>query len=111
LYTAGLSAFDEGDRYMVDLMSFDRAMGVKQLRDIKAMEWQFEKLRRCLATNNPWGILIAEFPELESLVSEVGSREGNDGRALQMSITELYRKYVSEWGEFPVRRVLGWKAA
>jgi 7-cyano-7-deazaguanine synthase in queuosine biosynthesis len=107
LYTARLSQFDASDRYTVDLLSFDGIASPKHLRHLRAMEWQFERLRRCLMARDTWSALVAEFPELQDVVSELAWRRGGTDENLRGAIVELYREYVGEWSEFPARKLLG----
>lgn len=52
-----------------------------------AMAWQVVRLRRCLASRNPWAELVREFPDLVHLM----------GVADQDQILRLYDRYVDEF--------------
>lgn len=106
IQTAGLSAFDPGDRYIADLLLPGEAVSEQQLLHLRAMEWQYQRMKLRLPGPDPWRGLVMEFPELRSLVSELTSRTGTDAAVLRQSVVRLYARYVAEWENFSARRRL-----
>jgi hypothetical protein len=110
LESAALSAHDAGGKYIADLLSPSFGGPSRQLQNLKAMEWQFHNLARGLAQADPWHSLAVEFPVLQTIVSELSSRSGEEVGELRQSILQLYEAYVSEWKGFSARERLYAKA-
>jgi hypothetical protein len=106
IQVAGLSAFDAGDRYIVDLLLPGNSISEQQLLPLRAMEWQYQRIKLRLPGPTPWRGLVTEFPELRSLTSELSWRTGAEADILQQSILRLYSRYVAEWESFSARRRL-----
>jgi hypothetical protein len=51
------------------------------------MAWQVVRLRRCLASSDPWAELVREFPDLVHLIG-VGDQD---------QILRLYDRYANEF--------------
>ncbi len=103
LEVGGHSELDDGDMYIVDLLSVDSKVSDRQLRNLKAMEWQYQKLSRRLAGIDKWRNLAIEFPMLERLVAELSLYKESHVEELRKSILQLYEEYVSEWRNFSAR--------
>jgi 7-cyano-7-deazaguanine synthase in queuosine biosynthesis len=110
LQAAGLSAYDPSDHYVCDLLDAGAKASEKQLQPLKAMEWQFRKLGQKLHAPSAWQSLVTEFPELQSIASELGARAGGDERQVRHSLLQLYRRYAAEWERFSARERLGVRA-
>lgn len=106
LECAGLSAYDCGSRYIIDLSNSQTTPSTCQLEHLRAMEWQFHKLHALLKDENPWRAFAVEFPELETLRCEISSRNPPNGNTFEQSILSLYSQYVSEWRTFSARSAL-----
>jgi hypothetical protein len=110
LEAAGLSAYDPPDHYVCDLLNPAVRASEKQLQPLKAMEWQFRKLGQKLHATAPWQSLVTEFPELQSVASELGARSDGGDKQVRHSVLQLYRRYVAEWERFSARERLGIRA-
>lgn len=77
---------------------------------LKAMEWQFRKLGQKLHAPAAWQSMVTEFPELQSVASELGARASGDERHVRHSVLQLYRRYAAEWERFAARERLGVRA-
>jgi len=110
LEAARLSAFDPGQHYVCDLSSQTIKSSERQLRHLKAMEWQFHKLAQRLAAPEAWQSLITEFPDLQTLASELGARSRGGEPEVSRRLLQLYARYASEWKYFSARERLGVRA-
>lgn len=109
LEAAGLSSFDPPDKYLCDLSDRATRASQRQLQNLKAMEWQYQKIRQRLAAKGPWQSMITEFPELQSVASEMAARGGPAGE-VERRLLRLYARYASEWERFSARRRLDARA-
>jgi 7-cyano-7-deazaguanine synthase in queuosine biosynthesis len=110
LEVAGLSAYDPSEHYVCDLLNPAAKPSEKQLQPLKAMEWQFRKLNQKLSVTAPWQNMVTEFPELQSIVSELGAHAGGGDKQVQHSVLQLYRRYAAEWDSFSARELLAPRA-
>jgi 7-cyano-7-deazaguanine synthase in queuosine biosynthesis len=55
-----------------------------------AMAWQALRLRRCLASPDPWDALLREFPDLVHVIGVVDQDE----------VVRLYDQYANEFGRY-----------
>ena len=106
LEIAGLTAFDNGNWYIANLQSTTSSCSEKQLRNLKAMEWQYQRLTQLLLGPDKWENLIVEFPILETIVAEMSLYKQEAVDELQQGILQLYECYLSEWKSFSARRRL-----
>jgi 7-cyano-7-deazaguanine synthase in queuosine biosynthesis len=109
LHAAGLTEFDPGRGYRVDLLGGNHSE--RQLRYLRVMEWQYQKIKRLLNSPSPWVSLTTEFPELRSISAELSQRGHNTESKIEQDILKLYSKYVAEWDHFPARALLVRKRA
>jgi len=110
LEASRLSAFDPSQHYVCDLSSGSIKSSERQLRNLKAMEWQFRKLAQRLKTPEAWQSLITEFPDLQTLASELGARSRGGELEVSRLLLQLYARYTSEWKYFSARERLGVRA-
>lgn len=110
LQAAGLSPYDPSDHYVCDLLDPGARASEKQLQPLRAMEWQFRKLSQKLRGQAPWQSMVTEFPELQSVASELGALSGVGERQVRHSVLQLYRRYAAEWEGFSARERLGARA-
>lgn len=107
LQVAGLCEFDTGEQYLCDLLDPTSKPNEKQLRQLNAMEWQFRKIAQRIRGQRAWESLVLEFPDLQTIATELGAHAAGGQREICGRLIELYEKYVSEWGNFSARRQLG----
>jgi 7-cyano-7-deazaguanine synthase in queuosine biosynthesis len=110
LEAANLAVFDPAQHYVCDLSSLTMKSSERQLRNLKAMEWQFRKLVQKLAAPDAWQSLATEFPDLQTLASELGARSLGGDREVSRQLLQLYKRYGSEWKYFSARERLGVRA-
>lgn len=106
LERSGLSIYDPGDQYIVDLLRSDTTASDKQLRHLRAMEWQFQRISLLLKKSDPWQAMAVQFPELQTLGCEISLRTTTNADTFQQSIVRLYSRYISEWQTFSARNSL-----
>jgi 7-cyano-7-deazaguanine synthase in queuosine biosynthesis len=104
LQSAGLGRFDDGNNYGMDLSSSNANPSPAQLNHLKAMEWHFEELRRCLNYSNPWKALCTTFPELLTVVAFLSELNGADLKATEIAVCRLLRTHCDEWSRFSLRQ-------
>lgn len=104
LESADLSSFDKGEGYLTDLNKSNSTASFNQLNDLRAMEWQYQIISKCLAEENPWEALIIEYPSLQTIVSELVVYREFQESELQKKILALYVKYCDEWTSFSARQ-------
>jgi 7-cyano-7-deazaguanine synthase in queuosine biosynthesis len=110
LEAAGLSAFDQADQYVCDLLNPGAKVGEKQLQGLRTMEWQYRKIGQRLGAKARWQSLVTEFPELQALASDFVERGVATGAEVERSLLRLYARYVAEWEKFSARARLGTRA-
>jgi hypothetical protein len=110
LEAAGLSAYDPSEQYICDLTDPAAKASEKQLQALSAMEWQFRKISQRLKAPDPWQSMITEFPELQNIASELGTRSNEGEQAVRRLLLRLYGRYVAEWDKFSARERLGARA-
>jgi 7-cyano-7-deazaguanine synthase in queuosine biosynthesis len=103
LEAAGLASFDPGDQYVCDLSSSITKPAGKQLRALRAMEWQFYKISQRLESPAPWQGLSADFSDLHTLAAALGPRTPGGQAEVCRRLSKLYSNYVSDWNEFSAR--------
>ena len=101
---AGMTEFDRNEHYLTDLASSLSNPSYNQLNALKAMEWQYQILERCLALEDPWQAIIIEFPVLQTIFSELVIYRDFQETELQENLLRLYRQYCAEWKGFSARR-------
>lgn len=94
---------DEKRQYGTDLVSQFSNPSFAQLNDLKAMEWQYQIIKRCLLSEYPWQSLVYEYPILQSIVSELSTHQNIQDDDIQNKILDLYSKYCAEWKTFSAR--------
>jgi 7-cyano-7-deazaguanine synthase in queuosine biosynthesis len=104
--TANIGEFDPGEQYGIDLTSSIVFPSFDRLRALRAMDWQYHQINRCLTGPNPWQELAFEFPELQTIVSELVVSKGESFEGAQTNILRLYKKYCDEWSGFSARNHL-----
>ncbi len=104
IHTAGLKRFDPDGEYVADLVAGKTTD--RQLRYLRVMEWQYQKIKRLLSLESPWLNLTSEFPDLKSISAEVAARLHISESDVQSSILGLYSRYIEEWEKFPARGLL-----
>lgn len=104
LESAGLREFDNSNSYLTDLVSAQSQPSFNQLNDLRAMEWQYQIISRCLNKKTPWQALSKEYPMLQTTVSELATQKGLTEEELRTKILLLYNKYCAEWKAFSARR-------
>ena len=97
---AGLTEHDHGDAYLVDLLSASATPSEHQLQNLRAMNWQAQKIRLALQVSDPWGALKHEFPELRKVEEALVTQTGEDRSKLRRPLLRLYARYISEWEQF-----------
>ena len=107
LQVADLCEFDTGEQYLCDLLDRTSKPSEKQLRQLNAMEWQFRKIAQRIRGQRAWENLVLEFPDLQTIATELGARAAGGRPEVCGCLIELYSKYVSEWEHFSARRQLG----
>ena len=100
LCASGLARYDPSDAYRDDL-SDSSALSHERLFGLEVMRGQVYRLEQCLAAEDPWRALVAEFPELARTQADVAKHEGLEPGCVREQIVTLYRTYVSEWRSFP----------
>ncbi len=108
-HAADLMSLDPATSYVADLLT-DKA-SERQLRFLRVMEWQYEKLNRLVKSPSPWVNLTSEFPHLKNICAELCVRDRLNESEIQQSIVTLYSRYLQEWKSFPVRQLLVRKRA
>jgi 7-cyano-7-deazaguanine synthase in queuosine biosynthesis len=111
LQSAGLAASDPSDQYVANLLAPDSRASEKQLRHLRVMEWQYQKIKQYLDSDSPWLKLISEFPELQSISVALSRHSRESEEKTQRSILKLYSQYVDEWGTFSARELLAVRRA
>lgn len=104
--TAGLSEFDRADRYLTDLLADETPGSPRLLKRLRVMEWQYYKIRDLLRSSTPWADLVSEYPQLQTIVSELCAKESTSSDIVRQSLIRLYTEYINEWQSFPARRLL-----
>lgn len=104
LEAAGLSARDSSTMYLRDLTSSSYRGRAKDLRALRAMEWQVFRIKKCLREEDSWRALSQEFPELIDVLSE--DMSGDLNQPTEQAFVRLYSQYVEEWESFSARRLL-----
>lgn len=111
LQSAELSAFDPGDAYVADLLTYDNKLSERKLKHLRVMEWQCHKIKQLLRYPSPWQGLVREFPELQKISAEI-SRSGHASQEeTSARVLELYSQYVAEWDNFSARKLLLFRRA
>jgi hypothetical protein len=77
-----------------------------QLKKLKVMESQYQKISNSLRSDRRWKSLTGEFPHLQKLVSEFYCNTEIDTAKLREKILRLYSQYVEEWHHFTAREWL-----
>lgn len=104
LEAADLSEFDDGDRYLTNLSDASSIFPPRHLNNLKAMEWQYQEIKHCLAQEDPWQSFSAQYPMIQLIVSELQIYKGKDMTKLQNGVLRLYKQYCLEWEQFSARR-------
>jgi nitroreductase len=65
---------------------------------LRAMGGQAHHLRHALASNQPWGSIVARYPELEEVAEALAGPHSVAGA--REAVVDLYRRYCGEWGAF-----------
>jgi 7-cyano-7-deazaguanine synthase in queuosine biosynthesis len=104
LETANLINLDNGNSYLTDLASPFTNLSSFQLNDLSVMEWQYQTLKTCLATENCWQSLVIEYPILQTIVSELITHKNLGSEDIQNKILLLYSQYCAEWETFSARQ-------
>jgi hypothetical protein len=107
LEAAGLSTYDPADQYICDLTDQKVKASEKQLYALGAMEWQVRKISQKLKAPDQWQSMVTEFPGLQEIASELGTRAEGGEREVRRSILRLYARYVAEWDTYSARERLG----
>jgi hypothetical protein len=107
LQVADLCEFDTGEQYVCDLLDRTSKPSEKQLRQLNAMEWQSRKIAQRIKGQRAWENLVLEFPDLQTIATELGARAAGGRLEVCGRLIELYSKYVSEWEHFSALRQLG----
>jgi hypothetical protein len=107
LQVADLCEFDTGEQYVCDLLDHTSKPSEKQIRQLNAMEWQARKIAQRIKGQRAWENLVLEFPDLQTIATELGARAAGARPEVCGRLIELYCKYVSEWEHFSARRQLG----
>lgn len=100
LVGANLTEYDPGDEYLVDLLSTQVTPSERQLQNLRAMDWQAQKIKRSLSGPASWSAMKHEFPELRKIEEAIISKTDEDKSKLRRALLRLYEKYVSEWDKF-----------
>jgi 7-cyano-7-deazaguanine synthase in queuosine biosynthesis len=100
---AGLSKFDPGSGYLVDLLSNTIRIREHQQQNLRAMDWQVRRFRQRLKSTNSWTAFIHDFPELRKVEETIISQTEEDRKVLQTALLRLYAQYISEWDDFSSR--------
>lgn len=101
---ADMTEFDENEYYLTDLTTSNATPSFDQLKAIRAMEWQYQTLEKCLSEKESWQALISEFPSLQTIFSELVIYRNFQERDLFENLLRLYRQYCAEWQSFSARR-------
>jgi hypothetical protein len=102
LESAGLSPLDT-DGYAYDLLSPDYSGPRRCLCELRAMDWQAEMLRRCLAGADPWHRFTLEFPDIRRSCDDIAESRSVSQAEVKQRLLRLYRHYVDDWFTFSAR--------
>lgn len=104
LEAAGLSKFDAPSTYLHGWES--QAAPKSNWRPLQAMDWQAQKIAKCLESASPWQKLACEFPGLLEISSEICVSQNVEAEQIRSNLLKLYSQYVSEWKLFSARNSL-----
>jgi hypothetical protein len=97
---AGLTKHDDGDGYLVDLLSTSAMPSEHQLQNLRAMNWQAQKIRLAFRASDQWVALKHEFPELRKVEEAIVKQTGEGSSKSRRPLLRLYARYISEWDKF-----------
>jgi hypothetical protein len=83
-----------------DSTSYDTKYISKKGLHLCDMQYQVNKIRVLLKQSNPWMSLSEEYHDLDDIVDQISSRNGQEVDSLRRQIIKLYSKYVDEWELF-----------
>jgi 7-cyano-7-deazaguanine synthase in queuosine biosynthesis len=104
LETAEIMEVDMKNHYGTDFSSLSSNPSFAQLNDLRAMEWQYQTLKSCLAEEESWHALVTEYPILQTIVSELATHENLQDEDIKNRILLLYSQYCAEWKTFSARQ-------
>ncbi len=101
IHAANLGGYDLADGYRHDVLNSEPTLNQKQIYELSTTAYQAHKLKRCLASEDPWKSLTSEFPKLAITCAELTLLKGLTHNDVVSKFLRLFRSYVREWGSFP----------
>jgi 7-cyano-7-deazaguanine synthase in queuosine biosynthesis len=111
LEVAELAQFDDSTSYLQDWKLNRFNLNRHHLRGLRAMDWQAKRLAKCLATNDPWIPLVSKFPELRTVVTDLGLLNQESIEDVRTNLMAMLRDHISTWNKFSALELLSLPAA
>ena len=100
LHAAGLGRYDPAAAYRHDVRTERAVLSNDNAYDVEAMRGQIQRLEQALASGDPWRSLMASFPELGRISTELGRYDGLNAAQVGAKFVRLFQTYVREWRRF-----------
>ncbi len=97
LYNAGLKDSDHGYKYQHDFFENPEILMKRTGRGFPLMLEQVRKMESCLDSSEPWGRLVATYPELARTSMELETHWHMCSKEIRSSFMKLFKTYVQEW--------------
>lgn len=105
LEVAELAKFDS-DSYLQDWKLNRFKPNKYHLRGLRAMDWQTRRLARCFANQDAWLPLVTEFPELRTVVTDLGLLNQEPVNDVRSRLMAMLQEHISSWSRFSALELL-----
>ena len=101
IHAANLGRYDLAHGYRHDILNSEPTLDQSQIYELSTTAYQAYKIKKFLASEDPWKSLTSEFPKLVVTLAELTFHKGLAHKAAVKGFLGLFRSYVSEWESFP----------
>jgi 7-cyano-7-deazaguanine synthase in queuosine biosynthesis len=105
LEVAGLAKFDS-DSYLQDWKLNRFKPNKHHLRGLRAMDWQTRRLAKCFANKEAWLPLVTEFPELRTVVTDLGLLNQQPVNDVRDHLMAMLHEHIFSWNSFSALQLL-----
>ncbi len=105
LEAAGLGN-EDSEGYLQDWKSGSFRPSKHHLRGLRAMDWQVLRMKRCMASSDPWRALCFEFPEMRAMVNDLCAAHEETPDEVEKQLVKLLKRHVEDWHKFSALALL-----
>jgi hypothetical protein len=105
LEAAGLTD-EDSDGYLQDWKSGNFRPTKHHLRGLRAMDWQVLRMKKCMASSDPWRATCFEFPELRAVVNDLCFAYDQTPDEVESQLLNLMRRHIADWQNFSALALL-----